>query len=104
MSPWALPKPCTVPGCPNKQPCKVHNKPRTWNRDKRPQSQERGYGSDWQKARKIALKRHDFVCQRCGRRAQLVHHRDHDPANNDQSNLEPLCRDCHEAHHGRKKG
>jgi 5-methylcytosine-specific restriction endonuclease McrA len=71
--------------------------------DKRVQPQHRGYDTGWRKARIEALKRYDFICQRCGRRAVMVHHMDEHPDNNDQSNLQPLCRACHEKHHGRKR-
>jgi len=103
VSPWALPKPCGHPGCPNTTPCPLHGRPRQWAPDKRKNAGQRGYGNDWAQARKVALKRFDFICQRCGRRAVMVHHMDKDPQNNDQSNLMPLCRACHEASHGRKK-
>lgn len=103
MSPWKLKSPCSHPDCPNLKPCPLHAKPPHWSCDKRPQSQERGYGTGWKKARVAALKRFDFTCQRCGRRAVVVHHMDGDPENNDQSNLMPMCRPCHEAHHGRKR-
>ena len=101
--PWALKKTCSWPGCPNKKPCPTHNKPRQWLPDKRKQSQRRGYDTGWKKARVEALKRFDFTCQRCGGRAVMVHHADQNPANNDPSNLMPMCRDCHETFHGRKK-
>lgn len=39
-------------------------------------------------------------CERCGsRRHLLVHHRDENRKNNDQSNLETLCKSCHQQHH-----
>ena len=78
-------------------------KPRPRSPDKRVQSQNRGYDTGWRKARVEALKRFDFICQRCGRRAVMVHHVDGNPENNDQSNLMPLCRQDHERIHGRKR-
>ena len=38
------------------------------------------------------------------RRDEHVHHRDHDPSNNDPMNLEVLPRREHLAQHGRRKG
>ena len=38
-------------------------------------------------------------CNRCGRQAELRHHIDEDPTNNELQNLEQLCRDCHVKHH-----
>jgi hypothetical protein len=49
-------------------------------------------------------------CERCGKPAELVHHRDGNPRNNDPANHERLCRRCHITHHReellarRKKG
>lgn len=45
-------------------------------------------------------------CERCGfvpeHYAQLeIHHKDHDRTNNDPSNFETLCANCHKLHHVR---
>jgi hypothetical protein len=41
------------------------------------------------------------TCERCGsRRFLLVHHRDRDRTNSDPSNLESLCKRCHQVEHG----
>lgn len=101
--PWALPKPCTTPGCPNKQPCPIHAKPRNWGRDKRPPAQERGYDAGYRRQRAIALKRDRFTCQMCGQRATVTHHIVPLPeGTHDPSNLLSLCRSCHEKTHGRE--
>ena len=63
----------------------------------------------WEQVRQVALMRDKFLCQRCGRPAEIVHHKTRlSPENvNDPSislnlkNLESLCSDCHfEEHRG----
>jgi 5-methylcytosine-specific restriction endonuclease McrA len=40
-------------------------------------------------------------CNRCGStKLLLVHHIDENRTNNDPTNLETLCRKCHQNHHG----
>lgn len=40
------------------------------------------------------------ACERCGTTERLlVHHKDEDRYNNELSNLETLCRRCHQIHH-----
>lgn len=42
----------------------------------------------------------DKKCERCGSEKHiLVHHKDENRANNDLSNLEVLCKKCHQNHH-----
>jgi 5-methylcytosine-specific restriction protein A len=65
---------------------------------------ERGYDSNWTKFRDMYIRQHP-VCNRCDRVATVVHHikpLDEGGDKHDESNLEPLCRECHERHHGRK--
>lgn len=31
-----------------------------------------------------------------------LHHKDHDPRNNDPSNIDELCKECHNEHHAQK--
>jgi 5-methylcytosine-specific restriction endonuclease McrA len=39
-------------------------------------------------------------CNRCGsKKYLLVHHKDRDRENNDDSNLEVLCKACHQKEH-----
>jgi 5-methylcytosine-specific restriction endonuclease McrA len=64
---------------------------------------ERGYGRGWQQIRRMVLRERP-ACERCGDRAVLVHHRDHISTNNARSNLESLCRRCHEREHPGKGG
>ena len=58
----------------------------------------------WKDARHISMLRHDSLCQECLRnglytKADVVDHivelRDDYSRRLDQSNLEPLCHDCH---------
>ena len=58
----------------------------------------------WDRLRRAIVRRDGYRCQRCGRYVGLtrnaeVHHRDHDPGNNAERNLETLCKRCHIAHH-----
>lgn len=46
--------------------------------------------------RKIAFDHYGKVCQRCGGKAVLVHHKDENRYNNELPNLEPLCKRCHQ--------
>lgn len=38
-------------------------------------------------------------CERCSRPGEVRHHRDEDPGNNEATNIEILCRRCHQRHH-----
>ena len=50
----------------------------------------------WRRLRREVLDRDGWRCQRCGLPGALeVHHRDHDPTNNDRANLTTYCRPCH---------
>ena len=100
-------KPCKHPGCRKltiNGYCGEHNKKRIHDYDKqRGTAPERGYNSNWQKARKIKLNENP-LCERCKKKgfvviARLVHHKDRNPRNNTGSNLESLCVACHEEEH-----
>jgi len=107
------PHECRKPGChvlTNTPYCEEHTRPRESTQKPRESTTDRGYGHSWQKRREAYLARAENVlCRRCtaagirGIRAELIHHKDGNPHNNDESNLEPLCNDCHERHHGRKR-
>jgi 5-methylcytosine-specific restriction endonuclease McrA len=64
----------------------------------RPNSSQRGYNREWQKARDLFLSQHPW-CVRCGARANVVDHKD--PHRGDQaifwdkSRWQPLCTPCH---------
>lgn len=70
---------------------------------------ERGYGSNWDKIRKIALKRDQYMCQRCLENNRYTplqvklydHAVDHivpkaKGGTDELSNLQSLCEPCHE--------
>lgn len=86
--------------------CQIYAKAKAAKYDK-----ERDKGADrkfihsrtWRKIRRMKLSKHP-LCERCWaggvvKRADLVHHKDRDELNNDMSNLESLCVQCHEAEH-----
>lgn len=54
--------------------------------------------SAWKKLRKTILERDKFTCQSCGTITTVleVDHINADSSNNDLSNLQSLCRPCHE--------
>lgn len=64
----------------------------------------RGYGREWQKARKFFLKRHPW-CIRCKEKGRLVPatvvdhikpHRGDPDLFWDEKNWQPLCKSCHD--------
>jgi len=56
---------------------------------------ERGYGTAHVKQRRRFLKLHP-ICQRCEDRfATDLHHKDGNPFNRAESNLEAVCEGCH---------
>lgn len=64
---------------------------------------------EWQKVRQVVLMRDRYLCVKCGKPAEEVHHKIHLTPNNigdpritmDPKNLMSLCRDCHfEEHRG----
>lgn len=58
-------------------------------------------GSNAHYYRRIAFEAYGTACQKCGStRNILVHHKDEDRHNSDLSNLEVLCRSCHNRMHG----
>lgn len=104
-------KPCKHPGCRKISPdgyCDEHKKIRDKkyrnNQDnKRLGASERGYNWNWHKVRKMKLNK-DPLCERCKKEkkvvvATLVHHKDRNPKNNIEENLESLCVICHEEEH-----
>lgn len=56
----------------------------------------------WQVKRKEALTHYGYVCARCGNYGSDVHHKSYRRTGGQesiQSDLEVLCRTCHNAHH-----
>ena len=99
MTPHKLPSPCTWPGCANTQPCPTHTRKRTSGRH-RETTKARGYSSRWRTTRDAIIKRDMGMCVFCGSTHKLhVHHLDHDPRNNLESNLITLCERCHAIEH-----
>jgi 5-methylcytosine-specific restriction enzyme A len=59
------------------------------------------YGHAWRKIRDVCIAQHP-TCQRCHQRpSKQVHHLDHNPRNNQPSNLAAWCARCHRAETGR---
>lgn len=56
-------------------------------------------GSSPQYYQQVAFKAHGRKCMRCGKKAVLVHHKDENRKNNSPSNLEVLCKRCHQLEH-----
>jgi 5-methylcytosine-specific restriction endonuclease McrA len=64
----------------------------------------------WKKTQAAYMQAQDYICERCGEPAKIVHHKKHiTPSNiNDTSitlawdNLEALCQNCHNIEHHRQ--
>lgn len=111
----AFKRPCAEIGCNNlttKFYCEKHEKVTQNNynktRDKKTSSFYNSY--KWQKLRRVAFERDNWLCQRCLKkgilkRADVVHHiveiRDDWSKRLDLDNLESLCHGCHNAIHGK---
>ena len=67
--------------------------------------------ADWEKTRAAYLIAQDFICERCGEPAKIVHHTCWLNRRNihDRSitliwdNLEALCQDCHNKEHHKRQ-
>lgn len=90
-----------------KRLCPAHDKEH-WARvhaeDNRPSAKERGYDKDWSGLRRNYLRTRP-MCERCGEgRATIVHHivevQDAPELRLEWSNLQAVCRECHEKAHG----
>ena len=102
--PMAAPRPCAKAGCirlaSKKGRCDQHQ-PKAWDH-KGKTRHERGYGSDWDKVRKDALIRDDYLCQVCLKkkiytRATEVDHikPKSKGGTNNLINLMSICNKCH---------
>jgi 5-methylcytosine-specific restriction protein A len=115
--PKAAKHPCAIRTCPeltDKRFCPKHEKEH-WDKvnanNKRLSPANRGYDSAWNRVRKAYLAAHPLCeeCNKAGRTkaAQLVHHKEPVDKRPDlrlsYSNLESLCKECHEKKHGYDK-
>ena len=80
------------------------SEPRGWADKRRGSRHERGYGSEWDKLRKVILRRDKGLCQPCleagrPRPARAVDHVIPKVAGgtDDPSNLQAICNECHKA-------
>lgn len=64
----------------------------------------------WEHTRAAYLLSQDYICERCGEPAKIVHHKRHITKENigdisvtlGWGNLEALCQDCHNKEHHKK--
>jgi len=105
-------RPCRYPGCPGfceqgQVFCKDHME---WSSDRlRGGADARGYDSRWRKARALFLKQHPLCafCQAEGKVVpatvvdHIIPHRGDQRLFWDQTNWEPLCKECHDKKTGR---
>lgn len=98
--------PCNHPGCPRltrERFCPEHAREAAAESERtRETAAQRGYDHRWSKIRMMKLNR-DPLCERCGRAAELVHHKDRNPRNNAPENHESLCTACHDREHARDR-
>lgn len=109
-------RPCAYPGCPglvrgSGRYCPDHahlqqtqaraSRERYEERTQRGSAAEQGYGREWTAIRDRFLREHP-LCERCGRRAEVVHHRipKREGGGDDPANLASLCQSCHMKVHG----
>lgn len=115
--PTAAPKPCRYPGCGvlvhgGGSWCAMHLRadPGSFADPERGSRHERGYGSKWDRLRKLILARDKGLCQQCRRDGRLTPvgdkpfsaYVDHivpkaEGGTDDDENLQTLCRPCHKA-------
>ena len=101
------PKPCASPRCRNMSiiggRCEEHKiEMKPWKSSEGKSASERGYGYKWQKDRKRALVRDNYLCQECLKSNRLTKASDVDHiiskalgGNDNLSNLQSLCNPCH---------
>lgn len=110
--PKSAPRPCKHVGCgklvhDGSGYCAEHQDDRKIGKfadDRRGSRHERGYGSAWEKLRKVILSRDKGLCQehlRNGhyRPARIVDHKipKSEGGTDDESNLQSLCQECSDA-------
>ena len=82
---------------------------RDYSRD-RPSMRARGYPKNWPKIRKMKLARDPMCADPLGHHKRMneievarhVHHKDNNPRNNLDTNLQSLCHHCHSVITGRE--
>jgi len=119
--PRLAPRPCTKPGCralvdgsSRSSRCPEHAPP-AWQTSAVRSAQDRGYGYQWQRIRRLVLAG-EPLCRSCDRRgivrsAAVVDHivPKSEGGTDDTDNLQPLCLACHnektqaEARRGRER-
>lgn len=86
--------------------CQAHKRPApgSFADPSRGSRHERGYGTAWDKLRKVVLQRDRGLCQPClqAGRVTVATHVDHvvpksQGGTDDESNLRAICRPCHQA-------
>lgn len=63
---------------------------------------------EWNKCRQSFMESKHYICERCGKLAYIVHHKEHITPSNihdpnitlSWDNLQALCHDCHNVVHG----
>lgn len=98
--------------------CTKHQRaaPGSFADERRGSRHDRGYGSKWDRIRERILQRDAGLCQQCLREGRIHHvagkkfaaHVDHikpksQGGSDDDSNLETLCRSCHQDKTDREK-
>jgi 5-methylcytosine-specific restriction protein A len=80
----------------------------TWSKSSR---HVRGYGAEWDRLRLLVLKRDKHLCQHCWRAGRPTPATDVDHivskargGTDETSNLQSLCRECHDAKSKRDRG
>ena len=98
--PWKLPKLCAHVGCSqltSERHCQVHKRQREQQRTaKRGTATQRGYDAEWRRIRAAILEA-EPLCRMCQAVATEVDHivPMHRGGTNHPSNLQPMCRSCH---------
>ena len=99
-------RPCRFPGCPNLCDSGVYCRDHLqYSTDRiRGGADARGYDSAWRKARKSYLEEHP-LCEECRKNGKLtpasvidhiIPHRGDKKLFWDETNWQPLCKDCHD--------
>ena len=104
-------RPCRFPGCPNLCDSGVYCRDHLqYSTDRiRGGADARGYDSAWRKARKAYLEEHP-LCEECRKNGKLtpasvidhiIPHRGDKKLFWDETNWQPLCKDCHDRKTGK---